>query len=154
MCTYRLSWAKRTSWGWWDEWDDTALQTQDSKFEPWRSKAEHATSWSRRLPAILSFTSGWLQAISTLWSNYCPNKKISMMPRQMSWACADAAEMLLSQTLIILVDQINGYDRSKGSLAFFIKCDLWLNLQCNPVSATMGLKLIRHLHFAHVSSPY
>ena len=21
-----------------DEWDDTALQTQDSKFEPWRSE--------------------------------------------------------------------------------------------------------------------
>ena len=32
--TYRLNCAKRTSWGWWDEWDDTALQTQDSKFKP------------------------------------------------------------------------------------------------------------------------
>ena len=50
LCTYRLNWAERTSWGWWDEWDDTALQTQDSKFEPWRSEAEHATSRSRRLP--------------------------------------------------------------------------------------------------------
>ena len=48
-----------TSRGWWDEWDDTALQTQDSKFKPWRSEAEHATSRSRRLPTILSFTSGW-----------------------------------------------------------------------------------------------
>ena len=59
LCTYRLNWARRTSWGWWDDWDDTALQTQDSKFEPWRSEAEHATSRSRRLPTILTFTRGW-----------------------------------------------------------------------------------------------
>ena len=59
LCTYRQIWARRTSWGWWDEWDDTALQTQDSKFKPWRSEAEHATSRPRRLLTILSFTSGW-----------------------------------------------------------------------------------------------
>ena len=34
LCTYRLNCARRTSWGWWDDWDDTVLQTQDSKFEP------------------------------------------------------------------------------------------------------------------------
>ena len=54
LCTYRLNWARRTSWGWWDDWDDTVLQTQDSKFEPWRSEAEHATSRSRRLPTMLT----------------------------------------------------------------------------------------------------
>ena len=59
LCTYRLNWARRPSWGWWDDWDDTVLQTQDSKFEPWRSEAEHATSRSRRLPTILTFTRGW-----------------------------------------------------------------------------------------------
>ena len=59
LCTYRLNWARRTSWGWWDDWDDTVLQTQDSKFEPWRSEAEHATSRSWRLHTILSFTRGW-----------------------------------------------------------------------------------------------
>ena len=59
LCTYRINWARRTSWGWWDDWDDTVLQTQDSKFEPWRSEAEHATSRSRRLPTILTFTRGW-----------------------------------------------------------------------------------------------
>ena len=59
LCTYRLNWARRTSWGWWDDWDDTVLQTQDSKFVPWRSEAEHATSRSRRLPTILTFTRGW-----------------------------------------------------------------------------------------------
>ena len=58
QATYRLNWAWRTSWGWWDEWDDTALQTQDSKFKPWSSDAEYSTSRSRRLPTILSFTSG------------------------------------------------------------------------------------------------
>ena len=50
LCTYRLNWAKGTSWGWWDKWDDTVLQTQDSYFAPWRSETEHATYRSRRLP--------------------------------------------------------------------------------------------------------
>ena len=59
LCTYRLNWAKRTSWGWWDDLGDTVLQTQDSKFEPWRSEADHAISRSRRLPTILTFTRGW-----------------------------------------------------------------------------------------------
>ena len=35
--------------------DDTALQTQDSKFKPWWAEVEHATSRSRRLPIILNF---------------------------------------------------------------------------------------------------
>ena len=26
LCTYRLNWARRTSWGWWDDWDDTVLR--------------------------------------------------------------------------------------------------------------------------------
>ena len=25
LCTYRLNWAMRTLWGWWDEWDETAF---------------------------------------------------------------------------------------------------------------------------------
>ena len=52
LCTYRLNWTRRTFWGWWDEWDDTALQTQNSKFEPWLSGAEHATSRSRGFVTI------------------------------------------------------------------------------------------------------
>ena len=55
----QLNWVRRTSWGWWNELDDTVLQAQDLKFEPWRSEAEHATSRSRRLPTILIFTRGW-----------------------------------------------------------------------------------------------
>ena len=58
LCTYRLNWARRTSWGWWDDWDDTVLQTQDSKFEPWRSEVEHATFRSRRLIYWLSLVDG------------------------------------------------------------------------------------------------
>ena len=42
-----------------DDYYDTVLQTQDSKFEPWPSEYEHATSRSRRLPTILTFTRGW-----------------------------------------------------------------------------------------------
>ena len=69
LCTYRLNWARRTSWGWWDDWDDTVLQTQDSKCEPWRSEAEHATSRSRKLPTILTFTRGWGRNIFLFLSN-------------------------------------------------------------------------------------
>ena len=69
LCAYRLNWARRTSWGWWDDWDDTVLQTQDSKFEPWRSEAEHATSRSRRLPTILAFPRGWGRSIFLFLSN-------------------------------------------------------------------------------------
>ena len=69
LCTYRLNWARRTSCGWWDDWDDTVLQTQDSKFGPWRSEAEHATSRSRRLPTILTFTRGWGRNIFCFFSN-------------------------------------------------------------------------------------
>ena len=34
LFTYRLNWARRTSWGWWYEWGNTALQTHDSKLSP------------------------------------------------------------------------------------------------------------------------
>ena len=34
LFTYRLNWARRTSWGWWYEWGDTALQIHDSKLSP------------------------------------------------------------------------------------------------------------------------
>ena len=54
MSTYRLNWVRRTSCGWWDLGDDTTLQTQDSKYEPWRSKVERVNSRSRRLYTILN----------------------------------------------------------------------------------------------------
>ena len=54
LCAHRLNWARKTSWGWWDELHGTALQTQDSNFEPWRFYAEHATSRSQMLSTILN----------------------------------------------------------------------------------------------------
>ena len=84
LCTYRLNWARRTSWGWWDDWDDTALQTQDSKFKPWRSEAEHATSRSRRLPTILTFTRGWGRNIFVSFKLSKPGTE----PRTLAWKAA------------------------------------------------------------------
>ena len=81
LCTYRLNWARRTSWGWWDDWDDTVLQTQDSKFEPWRSEAEHATSRSRRFPTILTFTRGWEE---TFFVSFKPPRP-GTEPRTLAW---------------------------------------------------------------------
>ena len=52
LCTCRLSWASRNSQELWDETDDTALQTKDSKFDLWQSEVEHSTSQSRRLPTV------------------------------------------------------------------------------------------------------
>ena len=84
LCTYRLNWARRTSWGWWNDWDDTVLQTQDSKFEPWRSEAEHATSRSRRLPTILTFTRGWGRNIFVSFKPPRPGTE----PRTLAWKAA------------------------------------------------------------------
>ena len=84
LCTYRLNWARRTSWGWWDDWDDTVLQTQDSKFEPWRSEAEYATSRSRRLPTILTFTRGWGRNIFVSFKPPSPGTE----PRTLAWKAA------------------------------------------------------------------
>ena len=51
LCTYRLNWARRASWGW---WDNTAHQTHNFKFGPWRPEADHATSRSRSSSKILN----------------------------------------------------------------------------------------------------
>ena len=82
LCTYMLNWARRTSWRWWDEWDDTVLQTQDSKFEPWRS--EHATFRSQRPPTILTFTRGWGRNIFVSFKPPRPGTE----PRALAWKAA------------------------------------------------------------------
>ena len=84
LCTYRLNWARRTSWGWWDDWDDTVLQTQDSKFEPCRSEAEHATSRSRRPPTIMTFTRGWGRNIFISFNPPRPGTEL----RTLAWKAA------------------------------------------------------------------
>ena len=94
LCTYKLNWARRTSWGWWADWDDTVLQTQDSKFEPWWSEAEHATSRSRRLPTILTFTRGWGRNIFVSFKPPRPGAE----PRALAWKAA-----VLTTTLGLLI---------------------------------------------------
>ena len=108
LCTYRLNWARRTSWGWWDDWDDTVLQTQDSKFEPWRSEAEHATSRSRRLPTILTFTRGWGRNIFVSFKPPSPGTE----PRTLAWKAA-----VLTTTLgppPSLLTRLTKFDRSSA----------------------------------------
>ena len=90
LCTYRLNWARRTFWEWWDDWDDTVLQTQDSKFEPWRSEGEHATFRSRRLPTILTFTRGWGRNIFVSFKPPRPWTE----PRTLAWKAAVLATTL------------------------------------------------------------
>ena len=111
LCTYRLNWARRTSWGWWDDWDDTILQTQDSKFEPWRSEAEHATSRSRRLPTILTFTRGWGRNIFVSFKPPRPGTE----PRTLAWKAA-----VLTTTLgpppSIAIEQVRQPDMQGGRL--------------------------------------
>ena len=84
LCTYRLNLTRRTSWGWWDERDDTALQTQDSKFKPWRLEADLANSRSRRITTILSFTSGWRRNIFVSFKPPRPGNE----PRTPAWKAA------------------------------------------------------------------
>ena len=81
LCTYGLNWARRTSSGW---WDDPVLQIQDSKLEPWRSEAEHATSRSRRLPTILSFTL-WMER--NIFVSFKPPRP-GTEPRTLAWKVA------------------------------------------------------------------
>ena len=55
---YRLNCARRTSWGWWDKWNDTAFQTQDSKFsEQGRNIIWNLNARAGDEPAISNFPS-------------------------------------------------------------------------------------------------
>ena len=124
LCTYRLNWARRTSWGWWDDWDDTALQTQDSKFEPWLSEAEHATSRSRRLPTILIFTRWWGRNIFVSFKPPRPGTE----PRTLAWKAAVLATTLGPSPSSLLVWKLlyysvadPGIDRRGGGAPIFAK---------------------------------
>ena len=103
LCTYWLNWARRTSWGWWDEWDGTALQTRDSKFKPWRSEAEHATSRSRRLPTILSVI---LVKLKIMFLKHVSIRHLQLYhslsrPIRIVWATTCATTKTLSVCLIV-----------------------------------------------------
>ena len=123
LCTYRLNWARRTSWGWWDDWDDTVLQTQDSKFEPWRSEAEHATSRSRFFQTAETGTLAWKAAVLTTtlgppptvleggWS-YTKNVKIMLMS-QYKWLCYLPGAVIIG--LFIMYFKKNGSNHGQTS---------------------------------------
>ena len=68
----KLNWARRISWRWWDEWDHTALQTQESKFEP--------------CPSILPLGHGAPPPIVLIFYEWARKKKIvSLKPEGKSW---------------------------------------------------------------------
>ena len=133
LCTYRLNWARRTSWGWWDDWDDTVLQTQDSKFEPWRSEAEHATSRSRRLPAILTFTRGWGRNIFVSFKPPSPGTE----PRTLAWKAAVLTTTLGPPPLKLWVVAARQNLKMTENLNLLVKrpkaISHWQKLYCNIV---------------------
>ena len=126
LCTYRLNWARRTSWGWWDDWDDTVLKTQDSKFEPWRSEAGHATSRSRRLPTILTFTRGWGRNIFVSFKPPRPGTE----PRTLAWKAAVLTTTLGPPSL--RPNKLPFYDRDSQQATY-------LSLKGSLTIETLGL---------------
>ena len=58
---------------------NTVLQTQDSKFDPWRSEAEHATSRSRRLSHV--------DGEETIFVSFKPPEP-GTEPRNLAWKTA------------------------------------------------------------------
>ena len=126
LCTYRLNWARRTSWGWRDDWDDTVLQTQYSKFEPWRSEAEHATSRSRRLPTILTFRRGWGRNIFVSFKPPRPGTE----PQTLAWKAAMLTTTLGPPPHPYSLRLLTGWDKT-------VK---WLLDCCNKLGLLSGVK--------------
>ena len=99
--TYMLNWAKRTSWGWWDEWDDTALWTQDSKLKPWMSEAEHAPSRSQRLPTIQFYE--WMGKKHFCYFQIAETGKRTLA----AWKAAVLSEQTNKRSIARTIDQMN-----------------------------------------------
>ena len=137
LCTYRLNWARRTSRGWSDEWDYTALQKQDSKFKPSRSEAEHATSQSQRLPTILSFTSGWGRNILLFF--FKPPRP-GNVPWTLAWKVAVRATTLRKNTSFLSLRLVPSKELSQNisdpvwsELRYtqILKEKIWYDWECN-----------------------
>ena len=125
LCTCRLNWARIISWEWWDEWDDTALQTHDSKFKSWMSEAKHATSRSRRLPTILRFMSGWGRDIFVSFKLAKPGNE----RRTLAWKSA-----VLNTTL---------GPRPRA----YVKVYVMLNFKCNPWVVILSVLTHEHRYY-------
>ena len=90
LCTYRLNWATEPP-----EDGEMSEVTQASKFKPWWS--EHATSRQRRLPTILSFTSGWGRNIFVSLKPPRPGNE----PRTLAWKVAVLASTLGPRPMLV-----------------------------------------------------
>ena len=85
LCIYRLNWATRTSWGWWDAYAMTLPATHDSRFEPGGLRPDTLHSVTR---AISPWRSRGL-ALVTAWILY--REGHSAMVRAWRSAVADVA---------------------------------------------------------------
>ena len=119
LCTYRLNWARSTSWGWWDDWDDTVLRTHDSKFEPCRCEAEHATSRSLGLPTILTFT----RAERTTWLEFG-----HLYPRY-SQCCNTSCILIVEKNKYMYIVNVDTTSRVLCRIIIdMILCGIYVNL--------------------------
>ena len=145
LCTYRLNWARRTSWGWRDDWDDTVLQTQDSKFEPWRSEAEHATSRSRRLPTILTFTRGWGRNIFVSFKPPNPGTEPRTLARRQRETrhyhgyCADIFSCINKNLRYFTCQHINPASVAPQYLLFYISLAQDQVISCLKILGSINL---------------
>ena len=72
---------RKISWGWWDEWEDTVLQTQDLKFKPWRFWGRARYISVLKAPHNTEFTSGWGRNIFVSFKSPRPGNE----PRTLAW---------------------------------------------------------------------
>ena len=117
-------WA-HTGRGWWDESDGTALQTQDSKFKPWGSEADHATSRSRRLSTILILMSGWGRNIFVSFKPPRPGNE----PRTLVWKAAVLTTTLRPPPPLIIVKATqSGWTQKIGDFILAFNMIIWCRL--------------------------
>ena len=112
--TYRLNRARTNFW----EWDATAVQTQNAKFDSWRSEAEHATFRSRRHPTILNQQRAWKSADIwelTLWSLNLPLSFSFTTSRELLAPFSTCSGWRWLKRVVLLVKQLHENVRSKPS---------------------------------------
>ena len=101
LCAHnRLNWNGRISGEWWDEWDDSILQTQDSKFVPWQSDAQHATSRASREEPFCFFSDFPNMQLQPLQQG--PQLQKGENLNYLFWRCKDWYQIQMSQEMINL----------------------------------------------------
>ena len=69
--TYRLNWARRTSLGWWDEWDDTALPDQKGNYFKLSCFGIARWKWG-----MIESSEGAISSKVCLWQTMLPYTKL------------------------------------------------------------------------------